>query len=607
MHPARRPPPASRHAAAVGVLVLYAGVFGLLTWWSWRKWPDPLVDFGRELYVPWQITRGRMLHRDLLSLFGPLSPYVNAAWFELFGVSLRTLALCNLAILAGILTGVHRILRSSTDLVTAAAAGMALLLLFGFSQYVAVGNYNFVTPYAHEATHGLALSVAMIVLLHRAIRDRGRWSSMLAGGCFGLVLLTKPEIGVAAAGAVITAAIAAWILSDGDRRGLAGAVLFVTAAAVPPLCFFLYFAGHMAAADAARATAGAWMPMFHAAIAGNEFYRRSMGLNDPLGNAAAMLLNAAGVAVFVAAAAAVSWRSADAQAARSTASRVLRIGLLAAVILAARGGTAPRALPILVAAALIWTAALFASRRSRREDAVRMVPLLLWSVFALLLLAKMGLNPRVVHYGFYLALPASTVAIGLVCWLIPQSLDGRRGPGAARAFQFLAVWAVAAVIAPYLGLAIGWYRTKTVAVGAGADRFYASSLGWQGAAVHDVLADLHASSPEETVAVMPEGVMINYLSRRASPLRVINLMPPELLAFGEDEVLRSLRASPPGIVLLVQKDTSEYGYPPFGSDERYGRRVMAWVAEHYDKARTIQPPGGDDPRRGIEIWTARAR
>lgn len=40
-----------------------------------------------------------------------------------------------------------------------------------------------------------------------------------------------------------------------------------------------------------------------------------------------------------------------------------------------------------------------------------MIMPVLWSVFALLLLGKMGLNPRVSHYGFYLAMPAAVFVV----------------------------------------------------------------------------------------------------------------------------------------------------------------------------------------------------
>ncbi len=66
--------------------------------------------------------------------------------------------------------------------------------------------------------------------------------------------------------------------------------------------------------------------------------------------------------------------------------------------------------------------------------------------------------------------------------------------------------------------------------------------------------------------------MLNYLLRRASPLRIVTLMPPEILIFGEDAVLQSLVSAPPDFVALVAKDTSEYGYPPFGSAAHYGQR-----------------------------------
>ena len=69
------------------IMALHAATFAGLLAWSWRKWPDPLVDFGRELYVPWQITEGQVLFRDVASLFGPLSPYLNALWFRLFGMT----------------------------------------------------------------------------------------------------------------------------------------------------------------------------------------------------------------------------------------------------------------------------------------------------------------------------------------------------------------------------------------------------------------------------------------------------------------------------------------------------------------------------------------
>ena len=68
--------------------------------WTWRAWPDPVVDFGRELYVPWRLAQGDTLFRDIAWFNGPLSPYWNALWFRAFGTGLMTIVLVNLALLA---------------------------------------------------------------------------------------------------------------------------------------------------------------------------------------------------------------------------------------------------------------------------------------------------------------------------------------------------------------------------------------------------------------------------------------------------------------------------------------------------------------------------
>ena len=578
-----------RNIVPAATFALHALVFAALVWWSWRKWPDPVIDFGRELYLPWQITRGQILYRDLASLFGPLSPYVNALWFRLFGTSLLTLAICNMAIFAATVAGIHRLLRTSTDRLTASAGCLVTLLLFGFSQYVAVGNYNFVAPYSHEATHGFALSVAALSSLHHAIAAGRPVFWAIAGVSFGLVLLTKPETSLAAAAGIAAICIGATMLGGRNQRALTrGMMLLLGSSAVAPLLFFLYFAAHMPAADAVWATAGAWTAAVTPGIANNLFYVRSMGLDEPVENGLRVLLTFAGFAIFVAAAVAVS------SVRNQRVLRVSRVALLVAMIVVLRQGTFPRALPLIALAGLLAASLLFHRARHDRDAGLRLLPLVGWSAFALVLLAKLGLNPRIVHYGFYLALPAATVAVVLLVWLIPHVLEQRRSVAVARSFRQIACWTLAAAAAPYLGSSNWWYQTKVLPVGSGADQFLASAAPgqWQGAAVRDALQDLdRLAAAGATIAVLPEGVMLNYLLRRDSPLRVINLMPPELVAFGEDDILRSLTSEPPDFIVLVHRDTSEYGYPPFGTDRSYGLRTLTWIEAQYRRLRVI----GQDP------------
>src|SRR5438093_13785927 len=143
------PAPAPADAPAAGRWagpLLVAAVAVTMLAATWSRWADPLVDFGRELYVPWQLVRGRVLYTDVAYLNGPLSPYLNALWFRLFGIGMRTLVICNLAILAAIVVLLYRLLEPMSDRLAATAAGLAFVTLFAFGHVTAVGNYNFVSP-----------------------------------------------------------------------------------------------------------------------------------------------------------------------------------------------------------------------------------------------------------------------------------------------------------------------------------------------------------------------------------------------------------------------------------------------------------------------------
>src|SRR5262245_27192509 len=111
--PARPAPTAAAARVArrwIGVvLIALAGAIVLA--FTWGTWPDPLTDAGRELYVPWRLSLGERLYADIAYFNGPLSPYVNAMWFKLFGLSIRTLVIANLALLVILIALVYRVMR----------------------------------------------------------------------------------------------------------------------------------------------------------------------------------------------------------------------------------------------------------------------------------------------------------------------------------------------------------------------------------------------------------------------------------------------------------------------------------------------------------------
>jgi hypothetical protein len=600
-------------------LTLHAVTFAALTLWSWRKWADPFVDFGRQLYIPWQLSNGKVLYRDIAHLFGPFSQYLNALLFRLFGVSLTTLIFSNLTILAATVAGIHYLFAVSCGPSAATAASMLVLLLFGFSQYIDVGNYNFVCPYSHEATHSIALAVGVMVCLYRGVRDGGvRWFA-LAGALFGLVLMTKAETSLAMAVATAAGLGCAGAL---DRRGArlaaAGTGAFAGCALVPPLGFLIYLSRHMPLSEAVGALAGGWITILGGAVTRNAFYLQGMGLDDPIGNGLRMLRMFLGLALLVGALAVVdaAWPerlriSRSISGARRMVNVAILVSGLAALLMvgvvAVPWTQVPRALPLIALSAVLLSASGFIARRNDRAAAVALMPLVMWSTFSFVLLGKMVLNARIAHYGFYLAMPATLVLAVVLVWLVPRGL--RNGAGRGVIFRTAATVLFAAGLAVYFGISQNIYRMKTLRVGSGGDAILAlgPAADWQGQALIDALRAIEATPRDATLAAFPEGVMINYLSRRENPTPYFGLTVPELLAVGEGVMLRRFEMTPPDYILLVHKDTAEYGVPIFGSDPRNGRAIMDWVAGHYTTIEVI----GRQPLReggyGIAVLKAASR
>jgi hypothetical protein len=591
----------ARLARWLGPLLLVATFCGL-GWWSWGRWTDVQVDFGNELYIPWQLSQGSALYRDIAYRNGPLSQYLNTLWFLVFGVSIRTLVLCNLAILAGICAMTYRIFERGCDRPTATVVCLVLLCVFGFSQYVGIANYNYVTPYQHYQTHGLALSIAMITAFSAALRSRRAAWLAVAGACLGLTLLTKAELAVPA---LATAALGLLLLAGGvpcdGRRRARLALAFTAALLLPSAGFFALLAGQMPADAAASGLLGNWAST-RSGVLEDFFYRRGAGLDDARGNLLLALRMLLGLIAFQAlAAAADRWSRLRSWSAAVAATAVFAVGVAWPDLVP--WPDLSRALPFTTLAAgagLAWSCR---RGRAERERVLRRAPLALWALYALGLLGKMILNARIYHYGFALAMPATLLLVAVPVHFAPTWLRRRFGTGAlARA---LGIAAVGAGVVFFLRLSDEWYQKKGLTVGAGADAIRVEDRRFspRGHVIATALRRLQERMPADaTLLVLPEGIGINYWLRRANPTRYNLFLPAEIAGFGGEAVmLEDLRRHPPDFVLLLHRDFAEFGTGPFGAEPRSGRRILRWVARNYVRLERIGAEPFRSQRFGAEI------
>jgi hypothetical protein len=546
--------------------------------WTWGTWPDPIVDFGRELYVPWQLTQGKILYRDIAYFNGPLSPYFNAAVFEIFGVSLRSLEIVNIILLAALTWMIWHLWRLIADEFTATIACIVLLCVFSFLRLSGIGNYNFITPYSHEITHGIVLSFAALTCIATYLR-RGekRWIA-IAGGILGLIFLTKPEIFAAALPAVGVGAILANASRQMPARKRWRTLwnFLVPLLGVPMVAMFLLWT-KLPLRQALRGVAGAWVQVMNPQITSMRFYRFTMGTLDWPRNVGKMLEEFGWYLVIglLIAVLACMLRSAK----RQTAWIAFVIGALAMVAIFRYANIDwEQAFRGLSVAILIIAMVMIA----RSERTPRQIMQITVCLFALFLIGKIALNLRTHHYGFALAMPAMLVSVAAALSWLPNRLEkfGCSKP----AFRAAALAVVGLIAFVHLSVFARFFAKQPVRVGGGGDAFYADA---RGAAVNQIVSQLAQLPSSATLAVVPEGVMINFLSRRENPTGYINLMPPEVMMFGQSRIVESFQAHAPDFILLVYSDPSDYGYRSFSE---YGGEIDRWIQSNYIPMPTASQP-----------------
>ncbi len=574
-----------------GVCTAICGaVFVAMAWWSWGAWPDPNVDFGRELYLIWRVSEGDLLHGNLTYFDGPLSLLLNGTMAAVLGMSLQKLVVANLLLVAALTVALFTLVERIADR-WAALAGCALwLTTFAFGHLLDVGNFNFVTPYTHLVTHGTVLAAGALLCLDRVLRGAWRWGVPL-GLVLGLAFLGKADFFAATLGAVVVGCIAGtWALPE-SRPALRRAALAAAACALlAPLLCVLWFARELPLRDALRATLGSW-PHLLGGASDLPFYRGVLGVDQLARNLRRMGIVSGGWCVMLGALLALARFL---RVPKSREDLAAAVAFLAPIILMShlRWPDAFRPLPLAVAAMCVGsTWALRAARGG--ADAPRAVLRLAFLVWGTLLLGKVALNAKLRHYGFALALPgALALCAFLVCWL-PEAV--RRWPFPRVALRAAGLGIIASVIIAHLLVSGYWYGNLKTPVGSGADRFRAQASG---AVLNQAVAWLEQERPDATLAAYPDGAMLNYLSKRRNPSGQTLAVPTALALIGEDRVIRDLAGAPPDLIAIVHKDTSDEGARAFATD--YAVDLGRWIQDNYREVIVF----GEPPHKGAGFGIA---
>ncbi|HSY48020.1 MAG TPA: hypothetical protein VLC46_04340 [Thermoanaerobaculia bacterium] len=505
----RLPTPAV--SLALAAIVLAVATIAFIQ--SYARWLDPIIDTGRDLYIPEQLTKGAKLYRDIRYQYPPLAPYLLALITGGIGHSLASYMAIGIAQSMTIMASLWAALRRPLP-AFAAALSFAAMSFCGASTWGA----NFLFPYSYGATIGMALlCIALAAFVH------GR--NALAIGALVLASWCKVEYAVAALVIVAVLAVARRITMRQIAAYGAAMMLSIAAAA-------FYFR------DTNWLTGNMFAAWQHGARA-KRFFEVISGFADWRGQLIQIAVGIAGIAAIAFLLRLRSW--------------LVAIPIIIVSILVADHSFF-RAWAVLQWVALGW--ALVRDRES---------PLLIFAAFSVAATLRIPLNVSPSWYGFVLTVPTfALAAYALFCYL-------------PRRNAMMLLW-----IAPFLTNAGNdlWqqhvrYAEKRYAIVSPRGTFYDWNAD-RAAILNRVIATVR----DGTLAVMPEGITINYLSRTRTPLTFHTFTPVETAGPAvEDVIVRELIAHPPDRVLIVSRDVREYGSRGFGVD--YDMRVIPLLRNGY--------------------------
>ncbi len=577
-----------------------AVLFGFWLWSSWLRWGDPLIDFPRILYASWRLSQGDLLYRDVVGQYGPLAYLAGAAGFKIFGPGLDVIIGMNIAIAIVAVLLLRGIFFALGSRLMAWLASVVFICVFAFGDYILVSNYNFITPYSAQATWGfVGLLLVVWGLLKCHVTKDHRWLAV-AGLGLAVAYLNKPDLWLAALGAVAVFASVGLVRRLKHPRP--------TGRFVRPRYAFLWFAGGFISLWLPVffyfVAAGGWAHGFYAAnhllftltnarvlvnVGKSPLMDQFFGFDDPwvnfreeLDSGLVMLL---GCAVIL-------WAGQRCLGgSRKGSSRIMYFGLAIAPLIAAiacqgRDGFwtdsgEAFALPVFLATAIC----LAGSWRGAWLDQAgleRNLPLAVLGTAASLMLVRMILNVRFFHFGFFM------MPLAVCFWLHLMVAEApRRWMGCFRAY-----WLIPAVFCAItlLGvvqlsrISLRQYRLKTYDVGSGRDYFfsYPPSIYPNGWLLKTMIEGAPLVAPHaRRLAVFPGGVAVNYHLRIRSPLPAMEIFPIAITASASQRALAALALDPPDIVLLYARNLTENGANYFGAGKESGLDILRWLNERY--------------------------
>ncbi len=559
------------------------------------------MDLGRELYIPWQILEGQHLYRDIPYPSGLFSPHFNALIMALFGVSLHALIITNTIFVACIAYLIFWITSRASVLCLGMLAACTFIIIFAFSANNFVNCFNFITPYVHELPHGFLLSLLSITLLEVGIDRQQNRKIACAGVAVGLAFLTRLEIALS-----LLAALSAWwwctfhhdTYSPACKRLLC---IFLMSTILTIAISAILLHQHTPEINIWRSLFASFFMVFTTSIASSPYFRSLAGWNIP-NEAISRQVFATAIFLFFLL---QCYACAHMTRLRSKVSVFFfgMLGSLLALLLIYIGTTPLFSGGILLVSTfgifVITVIRIYSSPSINRSLRISITA----TMFAGIMLTKILLLPNTNFYGFSHGLVAYILLVVTILFVLPKLVLRKLGLQPSQVFTCILATLLLADVGAEGLIDQRKINPALLRIGSENDEFFVIN-NQRNTPYQEFLREApQLIPPFSTMAVLPEGIMLNYLLRIPSTTHNTHYTVSEYIMFGKENIEGDLQHKPPDFVVLAHKDTPEFGYPLYGKMPEYGAEIMGWMQKNYEQIALFgKQPLEKMQQEGIALW-----
>lgn len=523
-----------------------------------------LIDCGREAYIPQQMLHGKVLYKDIFNIFGPLSYQITAILYKIFGINLNVLFVAGTLNAGLIIFLIYFLSRFFTSKSVSFAIAIFCIVSCVFSHDI--GNY--ILPYTYAIVYAISAGFLSVLFLLLSLKYKESRFIPVSWFFLGVSLTSKYEFVFYA---IFLFFFTVFVLKPGKKYLFLSLISFL---AVPFLSFVSLFLQGLTVQDLGHNLS--LVLKYSKSHSLNYFYGSYVGLYPKFDSALFYLnyfLKAALVFIGVFIPLYVFLE-------KRLFSMLLFPVITAFIMFYINYNLNIIFCWIAIFAFITFMILLFNQLKSRlklnlKEYFGTKDGLFLLFVFVSLLITfKTNAYVNFAIYGTY-TFPLLFIIFTV---MLVEYIPNRIKLITKKSWHISFVISILFLMCFYLYiLGVSVFGKKPIITNKGI-------MNDKKIIVEPFLQEIdyidRNLKPEDSIWVLPEGVMLNFLTDHPTvDVNYINVTPPYLETFGEDNIISEIKKNPPDYIIINNRELKEYGYRSFCEDT--GLKICSYVKSDY--------------------------